>query len=59
MGDKMNLRFILKYRSADPEIRFLTKPILKPNGASVGVNISLEVYSSLRRKLRQVLEDKI
>ena len=32
MGVKINFRIITKNRVADPEIRFLTKSILKPNG---------------------------
>ena len=32
MGNKMNFSIITKYRAADPEIRFLTKSIIKPYG---------------------------
>ena len=37
MGLKMNLRIITKNRAADPEIGFLTKSILKPNGCATAM----------------------
>ena len=37
MGVKMNLRIITKYRAAVPEIRFLTKSILKLYGSATAM----------------------
>ena len=37
MGVEMNLRIKTKYRAADPEIRFLTKSILKPYGYATAI----------------------
>ena len=35
MSVKMNLRITMKNDAADPEIRFLTKSISKPNGSVI------------------------
>ena len=37
MGVKMNSRIIMKNRAADPEIGFLAKSILKPNGGAAAI----------------------
>ena len=47
MGVKMNLRIITKYRAADPEIRFLTKSILKPYGRATAIPPAWELREGL------------
>ena len=39
----MNFRIITKYRAADPEIRFFTKPILKPYGYATAMSPAWEL----------------
>ena len=42
----MNLRIITKYRAADPEIRFLTKSILKPYGYATALPPAWELNNN-------------
>ena len=37
IGAKMNLKIITKYSAGDPEIRFLTKSLLKPYGSATAM----------------------
>ena len=43
MGLKINLRMITKNHAADPEIRFLTKSISKPNGRATAMPTAWEL----------------
>ena len=43
MAVKMNIRIITKNHAADPEIRFLTKSISKPNGYTTAMPTACEL----------------
>ena len=47
----MNFRIITKYRAADPEIRFFTKPILKPYGYATAMPPALELRRGVKINL--------
>ena len=52
MSVKMNLRIITKNHAADPEIGFLTKLILKPNGRASAIPTAWELkWKDHREKL--------
>ena len=43
MGVEINLKIITKNHAADPEKRFLTKSISKPNGRATAMPTALEL----------------
>ena len=51
MGVKMNFSMITKYRGADPELRFLTKSILKPYGYATAMPPAWELRRGVKMNL--------
>ena len=54
MAVKMNLRVITKNHAADPEIRFVTKSILKPYGRATAMPPARELSRSGYSKRQMV-----
>ena len=51
MSVKINLRVITKNRTADPEIGFLNKSILKPYGRAAAMPTACDLMLSMKIKL--------